>query len=144
MTYTKAGYKPVSILLVEDDDIDAMSVTRAFARMKMDNSIVRAKDGIEALEILHAGQIEHPYLILLDLNMPRMGGLDLLRILRTDSTLEASVVFVLTTSKDEEDKLTAYKQHVAGYIIKESLDNGFEQLVKMLDHYWRLIELPEK
>ena len=121
MTYTKAGYKPVSILLVEDDDIDAMSVTRAFARMKMDNSIVRAKDGIEALEILH-----------------------LLRILRTDSTLEASVVFVLTTSKDEEDKLTAYKQHVAGYIIKESLDNGFEQLVKMLDHYWRLIELPEK
>lgn len=144
MTNTEADYKPASILLVEDDDIDAMSVTRAFMRMRIANPIVRAKDGIEALEILHAGQIECPYLILLDLNMPRMGGLELLKILRTDPTLETSVVFVLTTSKDDEDKLAAYKQHIAGYIIKEKLDHGFEQLVKMLDHYWRLVELPEK
>lgn len=144
MTKIQSDYKAASILLVEDDDIDAMSVTRAFSRMKIANSIVRAKDGVEALEILHTGQIEHPYLILLDLNMPRMGGLELLQQLRSDPTLESSVVFVLTTSKDDEDKLAAYQQHIAGYIIKEKLDHGFEQLVKMLDHYWRLVELPEK
>lgn len=135
-------YKPASILLVEDDDIDAMSVQRAFSRMKIANPIVRAKDGIEALEILLQGAIEQPYLILLDLNMPRMGGLELLKTIRKNPQLELSVVFVLTTSKDDEDKIKAYKHHVAGYIVKESLDEGFEQLVQMLDHYWRLVELP--
>lgn len=69
------NYKPAAILLVEDDDIDALSVIRAFSRLKIANPIVRAKDGIEALEILKNQEIEHPYLILLDLNMPRMGGL---------------------------------------------------------------------
>lgn len=135
-------YKPASILLVDDDDIDAMSVQRAFSRMKIANPIVRAKDGIEALDILRNGGVKQPYLILLDLNMPRMGGLELLNTIRSDPQLETNVVFVLTTSKDDEDKLAAYKHHVAGYIVKEKLDEGFEQLVKMLDHYWRLVELP--
>ena len=138
------NYKPAAILLVEDDDIDALSVMRAFSRLKIANPIVRAKDGIEALEILKNQEIEHPYLILLDLNMPRMGGLELLNTLRNDPSLETSVVFVLTTSKDDEDKLAAYKQHIAGYIVKEKLDDGFEDLVKLLDHYWRLVELPVK
>tara|TARA_R110001583_G_scaffold114361_3_gene264852 strand:- start:1047 stop:1475 length:429 start_codon:yes stop_codon:yes gene_type:complete len=136
------NYKPASILLVEDDDIDAMSVKRAFNRMKIANPIVRAKDGLDALEILKNGGVKQPYLILLDLNMPRMGGLELLDIIRNDPQLESNVIFVLTTSKDDEDKLAAYKHHVAGYIVKEKLDEGFEQLVKMLDHYWRLVELP--
>ena len=135
-------FKPASILLVEDDDIDAMSVQRAFQRMKIANPIVRAKDGVEALDILLKGGIEQPYLILLDLNMPRMGGLELLDTIRNNPQLELSVVFVLTTSKDDEDKIKAYKHHVAGYIVKEKLDEGFEQLVRMLDHYWRLVELP--
>ena len=138
------NYKPAAILLVEDDDIDALSVIRAFSRLKIANPIVRAKDGIEALEILKNQEIEHPYLILLDLNMPRMGGLELLNTLRHDPSLESSVVFVLTTSKDDQDKLAAYKQHIAGYIVKEKLDDGFEDLVKLLDHYWRLVELPVK
>ena len=138
------NYKPAAILLVEDDDIDALRVIRAFSRLKIANPIVRAKDGIEALEILKNQEIEHPYLILLDLNMPRMGGLELLNTLRNDPSLETSVVFVLTTSKDDEDKLAAYKQHIAGYIVKEKLDDGFEDLVKLLDHYWRLVELPAK
>lgn len=140
----ESNYKPAAILLVEDDDIDALSVIRAFSRLKIANPIVRAKDGIEALEILKNQEIEHPYLILLDLNMPRMGGLELLNTLRNDPSLETSVVFVLTTSKDDEDKLAAYKQHIAGYIVKEKLDDGFEDLVKLLDHYWRLVELPAK
>ena len=119
-----------------------MSVQRAFQRMKIANPIVRAKDGVEALDILLKGRIEQPYLILLDLNMPRMGGLELLDTIRNNPQLESSVVFVLTTSKDDEDKIKAYKHHVAGYIVKEKLDEGFEQLVRMLDHYWRLVELP--
>ena len=138
------NYKPAAILLVEDDDIDALSVMRAFSKLKIANPIVRAKDGIEALEILKNQEVEHPYLILLDLNMPRMGGLELLNTLRHDPSLESSVVFVLTTSKDDQDKLAAYKQHIAGYIVKEKLDDGFEDLVKLLDHYWRLVELPVK
>ena len=73
-----------------------------------------------------------------------MGGLELLNTLRHDTSLESSVVFVLTTSKDDEDKLAAYRQHIAGYIVKEKLDDGFEDLVKLLDHYWRLVELPVK
>ncbi|WP_370301537.1 response regulator [Alkalimarinus coralli] len=128
--------------MVEDDDIDALSVQRAFKRMKIANPIIRAKDGIEALEILKEGRVKHPYLILLDLNMPRMGGLEMLNIIRNTPQLESSVVFVLTTSKDGEDKLAAYKQHIAGYIVKEKLDEGFEGLVKLLDHYWKLVELP--
>jgi CheY-like chemotaxis protein len=133
-----------SILLVEDDDIDAMSVERAFKRMQVANSVVRAKDGIEALKILRDGDMRRPYLVLLDLNMPRMGGLELLEIIRNDAKLSSNVVFVLTTSKDDEDKLAAYEQHVAGYIVKESLDKGFDPLVSMLDHYWKLVELPTK
>lgn len=135
-------YKSASILLVDDDDVDAMSVKRAFTRMRIANPIIRAKDGIEALEILMAGDITDPYLILLDLNMPRMGGIEMLNHIRSNPKLETSVVFVLTTSKDDEDKLAAYKQHIAGYIVKERLDEGFEELVKMLDHYWKLVELP--
>lgn len=110
--------------------------------MRIANPIIRAKDGVEALELLRNGDVRHPYLILLDLNMPRMGGLELLQVIRNDPQLELSVVFVLTTSKDDEDKLAAYKQHIAGYIVKENLDSGFEQLVNMIDHYWRLVELP--
>lgn len=136
------NYRPASILLVEDDDIDAMSVQRAFNRMKIANPIVRAKDGIEALELLEEGGVKHPFLILLDLNMPRMGGLEMLKVLRDNPQFGSSVVFVLTTSKDDEDKLAAYKKHIAGYIVKEKLDEGFEGLVKMLDHYWKLVELP--
>ncbi|MBQ0731181.1 MAG: response regulator, partial [Oleispira antarctica] len=102
-----------------------MSVKRAFNRMKIANPIVRAKDGLDALEILKNGGVKQPYLILLDLNMPRMGGLELLDIIRNDPQLESNVIFVLTTSKDDEDKLAAYKHHVAGYIVKEKLDEGF-------------------
>ncbi len=137
-----ADYKPASILLVEDDEVDAMSIKRAFNKMRISNPIVRARDGIEALEVLQNKGIDQPYLILLDLNMPRMGGLELLDIIRSDTRLETSVIFVLTTSKDDEDKIAAYKQHIAGYIVKENLDMGFEKLVKMLDHYWQLVELP--
>jgi CheY-like chemotaxis protein len=139
---SKDSYKPASILLVDDDDIDAMAVKRALNKMKIANPLVRAKDGVHALEILEKEGIDTPYLILLDLNMPRMGGLEFLKVLRRDERWESSVVFVLTTSKADEDKLAAYKEHIAGYILKEKLHDGFDELVKLLDHYWRLVEFP--
>lgn len=138
------SYKHVTILLVEDDDVDAKSVKRAFQKLKIINPIVRAKDGAIALELLKEGTASKPYIMLLDLNMPRMGGLELLTELRKDEDLKNSIVFVLTTSKDDEDKLAAYDQNIAGYIVKEKLQHGFDELVKLLDHYWRLVELPDR
>lgn len=141
---SNTDYKHATILLVEDDDVDAMSVERAFKKMRIANPIIRAKDGLVALELLKNGTIITPYIMLLDLNMPRMGGLELLAELRKDENLKNSVVFVLTTSKDDEDKLAAYNQNIAGYIVKEKLQHGFDELVKLLDHYWRLVELPDR
>lgn len=139
---TDMNYKTATILLVEDDDIDAKSVQRAFSKLKICNPIVRAKDGIAALELLEKGDVQSPFIILLDLNMPRMGGLELLEVLRKHARWNDSVVFVLTTSKDDEDKTAAYQKHIAGYIVKEKLHTDFSQLVKLLDHYWKIVELP--
>lgn len=141
---TDVSYSNATILLVEDDDIDAMIVQRAFDKLRIINPIVRAKDGIYALELLRSATVSRPYIILLDLNMPRMGGLEMLEELRADKTLTNNVVFVLTTSKDDEDKFAAYRQNIAGYIVKESLQDGFDDLVKLLDHYWRIVELPNR
>ena len=134
--------KEVSILLVEDDDIDAMGVQRTLTAMRLVNPLLRARNGIEALEILRNNTIQRPYLILLDLNMPKMNGLQMLEELRRDPELSSSVVFVFTTSKDEQDIFAAYQGHIAGYIIKSELTAGFKELFEMLDCYWRLVELP--
>ena len=138
----KRDYESAGILLVEDDDIDARGVKRALEKLRIGNPLFRAKDGIEALELLENREVDKPYIILLDLNLPRMGGLEFLTHLRKNPLFDNSVVFVLTTSKDDEDKYAAYKQHVAGYIVKEKLDHGFDALIELLDHYWRIVELP--
>lgn len=138
-----ASYKPVTIFLVDDDDIDVMGIERALKKLKIANNLVRARDGFEALEMLRKeGGVEHPYLILLDINMPRMSGIEFLEELRNDAALSSSVVFVLTTSQDDEDKTAVYSKHVAGYIVKNKIDDGFLSMVDMLDHYWRIVELP--
>jgi CheY-like chemotaxis protein len=141
---TDDNYQPVSILLVEDDDVDAMGIQRAFKKMRFANPIHRASDGIEGLALLRSDKIEKPYLVLLDLNMPRMGGLEMLQEIRKDPLLNDAIVFVLTTSKDDEDRLRAYQSHVAGYIVKSKLDSDFTQLLQFLDHYWRLVEMPSR
>jgi DNA-binding NarL/FixJ family response regulator len=135
-------YKPVSILLVEDDDVDAMGIERAIRKMRMANPLIRAIDGIEALELLKQAEVERPYIILLDLNLPRMGGLDFLKTIREDDLLKDAIVFVLTTSKNEEEICSAYRLNVAGYIVKSSLSQDFSQVLDFLDHYWRLVEIP--
>lgn len=136
------GCKEVSLFMIEDDDIDATALKRALHKLKLLNPIYRARDGLEAMEILRAGGVPSPYIILLDLNMPRMNGLEFLEELRSDPVLTQAVVFVLTTSKSDEDIFAAYREHVAGYLLKQRMDNDFLQVVGLLNHYWRIVEMP--
>lgn len=141
-THPSDHYREVNLLMVEDDDIDATALKRALRKLKLLNPVYRARDGLEAMELLRNGEVPTPYLILLDLNMPRMNGLEFLEALRADPDLTHSVVFVLTTSKSDEDIISAYREHVAGYLLKQEMDNDFLQVVSLLNHYWRVIELP--
>ena len=141
-THTIDTTKAVSLIIVDDDDIDAMALKRALHKLKLLNPLYRACDGIEALELLRTGKIPKPYIILLDINMPRMNGLEFLEALRSDPELTHAVVFVLTTSKSDEDIMAAYREHVAGYLLKQRMDSDFMQVISLLDHYWRIIELP--
>lgn len=138
--------KRLKVLLVEDQEIDRMTVKRAFRRHEVDVELHEARDGVEALEVLrgHESQtpLQQPFLILLDLNMPRMGGLEFLDQLRADPDLRRSVVFVLTTSSHERDLKTCYDQGVAGFILKESLGSQSQAVARLLDRYWELVELP--
>ncbi|KIE21964.1 chemotaxis protein CheY [Vibrio sinaloensis] len=137
------NYKTVSLLLVEDDDIDAMGIERAHQALKLLNPMFRARDGVEALELLRKGMVSSPYIVLLDLNMPRMSGLEFLQEVRDDEDLRSMVVFVLTTSNSGEEICAAYKKNIAGYIVKSSVTQDFNHVLSFLDNYWRIVELPE-
>lgn len=137
---------PISILLVEDDDIDVMAVRRAVEELRLANPLVVAHDGIEALEYLRGEngrpKMVPPFIILLDLNMPRMNGIEFLEALRADEALQASVVFVLTTSNADEDKRHAYQHNVAGYVVKSNAADSLREALRMLNFYWTIVELP--
>ncbi len=135
----------LNIILVEDDDGDAKAIRRAFAKARVANPILRVTDGIEALALLR-GETGRPparYVLLVDINMPRMGGIEFVAALRADPVLKQSVVFITTTSNDDRDKVQAYSHNVAGYILKNKAGADFMDLVGTLDHYWRVVELPE-
>lgn len=136
----------VNILLVEDDDVDVMAVKRSFRELRIANPLFEARDGVEALEQLRGKPgtppIPSPLIILLDLNMPRMNGIEFLAEIRKDPQLHSSVVFVMTTSSDENDRVRAYNYNVAGYVLKHSPGRSFIEAVSMLEHYWRIVELP--
>lgn len=136
----------VSVLVVDDDDVDQMAIRRAFTRQKIANQIFSASNGEEALDTLRGTngreKIPKPYIILLDLKMPRMTGIEFLEHLRNDPQHRHAIVFVLTTSKDEQDQLNAYEKHVAGYIVKSNVSKEFLEVIGLLDHYWRIVEIP--
>ena len=135
--------KSLNILLVEDDQVDVMNVKRAFERNKIANPLFVAGDGIEGLALLRSGNIPRDRrLILLDLNMPRMNGIEFLRELRADAELQATPVVVLTTSDDERDKINAYNLNVAGYLLKPVTFVNFVEAMAALNKYWTLVELP--
>jgi CheY-like chemotaxis protein len=135
--------KPLHILLVEDDQIDQMNVRRAFERNKIMNPLYVAENGLEALEMLRDGRVpDERRLILLDLNMPKMNGIEFLKSLRADPALSHTPVVVLTTSNDEQDKVNAYDLNVAGYLLKPVTFSNFVELTAALNKYWTLVELP--
>jgi CheY-like chemotaxis protein len=136
----------VHLLHVEDDDLYLLGLNRAFKAAKIANPVSFAHDGIEALDMLRGtngrDRFPRPYLILLDLNMPRMDGIELLKELRQDDELKKSIVFIMTTSEAEEDKVKAYNLGVAGYILKSNPANAFLSATALLDTYWRVVEFP--
>ena len=138
--------RTVSILLIEDDEIDQMTIKRAFDKQKIANPLFIARDGVEGLEYLRGENgkeiLAHPILILLDLNMPRMNGLEFLIELRKDSALKSTVVFVLTTSNADQDRCRAYAKCISGYMVKSDVGHDFPSVATMLDAYWRVVEFP--
>lgn len=134
-----------TLLLVEDDDVDVERVQRAVRQAGSPFSVRRVCDGVEALATLRqevAPPLQKPFIVLLDLKMPRMGGLQFLRELRSDESLRRTVVFVLSTSSSEEDRNQAYDGSVAGYISKNQPAGDFGQVIQMLRHYLNIVELP--
>lgn len=133
----------LNILLVEDDEVDVMNVQRAFRTNKISNPLFVAENGEEALRMLRGGQVPRERrLVLLDLNMPRMNGIEFLRALRADPELGLTTVVVLTTSNDERDRVEAYQLNVAGYILKPVTFHNFCEAMSTLNKYWSLVELP--
>lgn len=137
----------VTLLIVEDDEVDLMGIHRALKDLKIKNPTIRAKDGLEALDILQGNngheKLAKPYIVLLDLNMPRMNGVQFLEAIRQDEELKRSVVFVLTTSDSDKDITKAYTHNVAGYIVKSDAKDSFREAVSLLDVYWTIVQLPE-
>jgi hypothetical protein len=138
----------MNILLVEDDEVDVMNVQRAFKRNNITNPLYIANNGLEALAMLRGESQVLPKLpadrrlILLDLNMPRMGGLEFLQEIRADDKLRSTPVVVLTTSNQDLDRIEAYNLNVAGYILKPVTFSNFAELMATLNKYWALCELP--
>ena len=134
------GNKPV--LLVEDDKVDVMTVKRAFKTLHITNKLGIAGNGEEALSYLRNPENVEPCVILLDLNMPRMNGIEFLKIAKQDDYLRAIPVVVLTTSKEEQDKVDSFRFGVSGYIVKPVNYQKFVEAIKAIDIYWTLSELP--
>ena len=134
------------VLLVDDDAVDAEGVARAFRKNGIPYPIVRAVDGVQALEILRGSgekaPLARPYLILLDLNMPRMSGVEFLQEIRNDPQLKDANIFVLTTSQADEDKVAAYGLNVAGYLVKDEVGRDYGGLVNLLRNYWNAVKFP--
>lgn len=141
-----SNYQPVKFLIVDDDQVSVMKIQRAIKKAKLGNPVYIAGDGIEALEILRGDEshprLAPPYIVTLDINMPRMDGHEFLREIRDDPMLKNVVVFVLTTSDSVKDIDAAYEQHVAGYILKENSEVGLIEKINMIESFANLVVLP--
>lgn len=134
----------IHILLVEDDEIDIMNVQRSFKKDNIRNPLHIARNGVEALDMLKGRNREKlhplPRIILLDLNMPKMNGLEFLKQLREDDELKQISVFIMTTSNEDSDKIEAFNLNVAGYILKPVSFENFANAVRILNNFWQLCE----
>ena len=132
------------ILLVEDDVVDASTVKQAMQDLRVKNPLIHKTDGEEAIEYLKDQSNKLPAIILLDLNMPKISGVELLQIIRADSRLQQIPVVVLTVSKYEQDKLDTFNLGVAGYVIKAVDYDAFLRAMDISIQYWTWNGLVEK
>ena len=130
------------ILLVEDDDVDVMTVERAFKDLAIKNQLVNTANGEEALEYLKTDSNRKPCIILLDLNTPKMNGLEFLKLIKADKTLRKIPVIILTTSSQQQDIVECFKLSVAGYIVKSIDYAKFAKAISTINLYWTLSKLP--
>jgi len=133
-----------SILLVEDDIVDMMSVKRALKDLNVRNPLYHVENGVEALEFLRDKKNPKPTIILLDLNMPRMGGIEFLSIMKNDEEIRRIPVVILTTSRAEYDKVQTYELGIAGYMIKPVDYQQFIEVIRALCLYWTLSEVADE
>jgi CheY-like chemotaxis protein len=135
--------RALNILLVDDDEVDVMTVKRAFSKANITNRLFVASNGVEALELLRSGSIpQQRRLVLLDLNMPKMNGLEFLRAVRADPELASLTIVVLTTSNEDRDRVDAFQLNVAGYLLKPVTFHTFADVMATLNKYWTLMEMP--
>jgi len=135
-----------AVLIVDDDDVSAESVIRSFKRHSIKCDIVVACDGLEALDIINNKHdtkfLPDNFIVLLDLNMPRMDGFGFLEAVRSDINLKRTVIFILTTSARDTDRLRAYNDNVAGYMIKSAVGPQFALLAELITKYTQSVILP--
>ena len=129
----------MNVLFIEDDMIETMKMQRAISKFQSKHKIIEAKNGEEALEILKGGNI--PDIILLDLNMPRMSGIEFLSILKADEKLKYLPTIILSTSENRVDLLKCFEIGIAGYIIKPLKYEDYEAKLKRVFEYWEISEL---
>lgn len=135
--------RPINLLLVDDDEVDVLNVKRALERGRITNQIWVANDGLEGLEMLRGSDLPRERrLVLLDINMPRMTGIEMLRTLRADPALQMTSVVMLTTSNDDRDRIESFRLNVAGYLLKPVTFVSFVELMVALNRYWTLVEFP--
>ncbi|MEZ4669692.1 MAG: response regulator [Anaerolineae bacterium] len=132
------------ILLVEDDEVDAMTIRRALKTIKVTNQLDHVTNGEEALAHLRSADKKRPCIILLDLNMPRMGGIEFLEHAKADTELRRIPVVVLTSSTEERDRIASFDKSVAGYMVKPVDYGQFIEVMKAIDLYWTLSEFPQE
>jgi len=130
------------IMLVEDDDVDILSTKRAFKELAIPNPLIVTKNGEEALEYLNRKSITLPGIIILDLNMPKMNGIEFLKELKSRQNLNMIPVIVLTTSSNHQDIERSFENQVAGYLIKPMDFNNFKEYIQKIVDYWKICELP--
>ncbi len=135
------GKKP--LLLIEDDRVDQITVRRALKDINVTNLLIIVSNGEEALEFLRNEKNEKPSIILLDLNMPKMNGIEFLKVAKQDNSLKRIPVVVLTTSKQDQDKIESFNLGVAGYMVKPVDYIQFVDVIRTINMYWTLSELPE-
>lgn len=128
------------ILLIEDDEVDTMAVRRLLRKFPGEHEVHHARNGVEALEVMRSGRIKQPYIVLLDLMMPMMSGLEVLHEIRRDPALELLTVIVLSGSDDPRDMEIAEEQHVFAYAVKQRLIDSVNEFYKVLTDAWEHIQ----